>query len=116
MPRNIPGKHNLHVKLDKTHFRTLQSYCSGGVERISASAILDLFLTHYIEDYLVPRMARGESASWSALQVDLPHCTSLIANLIEPKEFASPPALAGTPTPAPSPKVSPNEPPNELSK
>lgn len=94
MPKKVKGQHNLHVKVSEQNFRTLQDYCNGGMERISASAIIDLFMAQYIEHYLKPRMARGELASWTALQADLPSATALIANKIEPSAFPSPLAEA----------------------
>jgi hypothetical protein len=54
MPKKVLGKHNLHVKIDEAYFRTLQKYCNAGIERISATAILELFLEHYVRDYLTP--------------------------------------------------------------
>lgn len=90
MPRKKPGYHNLHVKITKTNFRVLQEYCNSGVERISASQILDLFLKHYVEEYIKPRMQKSESASWTALKHDLPRATALVAHRIEPTEFDAP--------------------------
>ena len=90
MPRAKPGQHNLHVKVSKQNFRILQTYCIGGLERISASSIIDLFLEHYIEDYLAPRLATDEAASRAALEQDIPKATKLVAHLIEPSSFEAP--------------------------
>lgn len=87
MPKKIPGKHHLHIKIEESHFRTLQEYCNAGIERISATSILELFLNHYVRDYLAPRMKRGESATWDALKTDLPKATNLVARKIEPSAF-----------------------------
>ena len=87
MVRKTNGKHNLHVKVDEQKFRTLQRYCDGGIERISASAILDTFFDIYITDFLTPRMTKGESATYVALRTDLPAAASLVARKIEPGAF-----------------------------
>lgn len=90
MPRAKSGQHNLHVKVSKRNFRILQTYCIGGLERISASSIIDLFLEHYIEEYLTPRLADNEAASRAALEQDIPKATKLVAHLIEPSSFEAP--------------------------
>ena len=90
MPRKKPGRHNLHVIVEDKNYRILQEYCNGGIERISASQILNLFMKHYIEDFLAHRMDMKESASLRALQTDLPKATALIAHRIEPSQFKHP--------------------------
>ena len=90
MPSKRKGFHNIHLKVREEYFRTLQEYCTGGIERISATQILELFLDHYIQDYIRPRMAKGEIANWVALKHDLPRTTALIAHKIEPTAFEAP--------------------------
>jgi len=87
MVRKSIGKHNLHVKVDEQKFRILQHYCNGGIERISASAILDTFFDIYITRFIEPRLKKGQKATYAALRTDIPVAASLVANKIEPGAF-----------------------------
>lgn len=90
MPRKRPGIHNIHVKVAERNFRSLQEYCVAGAERLTASALVDLLMKIYIEDYLEPRMNRGESATWLAVNEDTPKVAAKVAHMVEPTAFEEP--------------------------
>lgn len=90
MPKHRPGIHNIHVKVTEANFRTLQEYCQAGAERLTATALIELLMQNYIEDYVAPRMARGEIANWSSIRLDIPHTAAKVAHLVEPSAFEAP--------------------------
>jgi len=90
MPKKRLGFHNMHVKVSETNFRTLQEYCVAGAERLTASSLVNFLMQTYIEDFVQPRMSRGESATWTAASSDIPRVAAKAAHEIEPKAFEKP--------------------------
>ncbi len=87
MPKKQDGIHNIHVKVTEENFRILQEYCYGGAQRLTASAIINLLMTTYIEDFVAPRMCRGESAAWDETTENIPKVAAKVAYQIEPTAF-----------------------------
>lgn len=85
MPRKQVGFHNIHARISEKHFRVLQRYCDGGIEKLSASSIINMFLEYYVEQFVLPRMELGEVATHNALRKDLPKATKLVAQQIDPE-------------------------------
>lgn len=90
MPKKRDGLHNLHVKITEKNYRILQKYCYGGIEKLTASAIMDLLLQTYVEDHLSPRLACDQFAKWTDIHQDIPKVTTKVAHLIEPTAFKNP--------------------------
>lgn len=87
MPKKRPGLHNLHVEISEENWKLLQHYCLGGIERISATAIVNTLITSYVEDMLQPRLAAHEVASTQNVRLDIHRCIRKVAHQIEPTEF-----------------------------
>lgn len=90
MPQKRPGLHHAHVTITTENFRTLQKYCVAGVERLTASSIINLLMTTYIKDFVAPRMRRGGTATWSTVRNEVPQVAAKVAHQIEPTAFENP--------------------------
>jgi hypothetical protein len=87
VPKKTPGYHNIHLRMEEDLFRTLQEYCTAGVERLTATALLNYLAKTYVQDHIRPRMEVGESATWKAAQTDIPSVAAKVAHTVEPSAF-----------------------------
>jgi len=87
MPRRKAGIHNLHVEMREESWQLLQQYCLGGIERISATAIVNTLIDAYVDEMLRPRLQHNEVASTVPIRLDIHKCIRKVAHRIEPEEF-----------------------------
>jgi hypothetical protein len=87
MPRKRPGLHLFHVELPEENWQLLQRYCFGGIERISATAIVNTLVNAYVEEHLKPRLAADQVAETQPIRLDISKTIKKVAHRIEPDEF-----------------------------
>lgn len=87
MPRKRPGIHQFHVEMSEENWALLQRYCRGGIERISATAIVNLLINSYIDDCLRPRLLVQEIAAPDNIILDISKTIKKVAQHIEPDAF-----------------------------